>query len=233
MKRWPHWLVSALVLAVPAALSAQEAPAPKQQPEIEAFERYDAENSVPAGATLFVGSSSINYWKTAEAFPALTVVNRGFGGSTARELLQYRDTLIFKYAPRTIVLYTGENDIAEGAEPAAVIDTLGQLMKAIRATLPCTRVFYLSIKPSMSRIEQAGRQRIVNAAMERSARTGGGFDYVDAATVVLGPDGKPDDGLFMPDRLHLNERGYRLWIDLLGPRLADRRAGGMPAGCPA
>ena len=52
--------------------------------EIAAFEAWDHQNSFPHDAILFVGSSSIRLWQTAESFPDLPVINRGFGGSTHR-----------------------------------------------------------------------------------------------------------------------------------------------------
>src|SRR5687768_16467975 len=49
--------------------------------EIAAFEQWDRQNSFPRNSVLFVGSSSIRMWPTAESFPNLRVINRGFGGS--------------------------------------------------------------------------------------------------------------------------------------------------------
>src|SRR5688500_2560561 len=49
--------------------------------EIHAFEEWDRKNSVPPGTVLFIGSSSVRMWPTAESFPHLPLINRGFGGS--------------------------------------------------------------------------------------------------------------------------------------------------------
>ena len=43
--------------------------------------------------------------------------------------------------------------------------------------------------------------------------------YADLATPLLGEEGRPDDTLFLDDRLHLNEEGYTNWNRNIGPVL--------------
>ncbi len=117
-------LVFALYVACGLAASAAEttvvaAPKPDPDParftaDIAAFEAWDRQNSTSKNAVLFVGSSSIRLWQTAEAFPELAVINRGFGGSHASDVVHFAPRIIFKYEPRTIVFYAGDNDIADG-----------------------------------------------------------------------------------------------------------------------
>lgn len=44
-----------------------------------------------AGATLFVGSSSIRYWEVAQACPALRTIRRGYGGSHVSDTIYFGD----------------------------------------------------------------------------------------------------------------------------------------------
>ena len=60
----------------------------------------------------------------------------------------------------------------------------------------------------------------VNGLVETWTETQPKVEYVDVATPMLGGDGTPRDELFVDDRLHLNEKGYRLWDSIVGPRLA-------------
>jgi lysophospholipase L1-like esterase len=39
------------------------------------------------------------------------------------------------------------------------------------------------------------------------------------AFVLLGPDGRPRDELFLQDKLHLNPAGYAVWTAALAPVL--------------
>jgi hypothetical protein len=41
---------------------------------------------------------------------------------------------------------------------------------------------------------------------------------------MLGPDGKPTEAIFKPDRLHMNAKGYAIWRDVLRPILLKRES---------
>lgn len=213
-------------------VSAQETKVVDPNREVADFERYDSENSAPRDAVLFVGSSSINFWRTAEAFPDTVIINRGFGGSTASDLVQYYAKLVLKYRPRVVVLYTGENDVSAGKSAPEVIDTLERLIRDIRRDLPCTQIMYLSIKPSPSRWQQVGTQRLVNEAMQQRAAKMG-FAYVDVASPLLDEAGKPDSALFAADRLHLNAAGYALWNQTLRTPLRQADKAALNKRCPS
>ena len=51
--------------------------------------------------------------------PRLTLIPRGFGGSHYTDVIHYRETLIFQYAPRALLLYEGDNDAAYGKSLSA------------------------------------------------------------------------------------------------------------------
>ena len=99
--------------------------------EIAAFEKWDRQNAVPRDAILFVGSSSIRLWQTADSFPDLPVINRGFGGSTIADVNHFADRIVFKYKPRVIVFYAGDNDIAGGKSPQQVFADFKQFVERV------------------------------------------------------------------------------------------------------
>ncbi len=143
--------VSLLVCLERAAAHDSDRPDPDPQrfaAEIQAFEEYDRKNSSPSDAILFVGSSSIRFWPTAQSFPNLVVINRGFGGSHVSDVNFYVDRLVLKYRPRLIVFYAGDNDIADRKPPQQVFDDSREFVQLVHAGLPATRIIYLSIKPS-------------------------------------------------------------------------------------
>ena len=45
------------------------------------------------------------------------------------------------------------------------------------------------------------------------------MDFIDVFHPMLGPDGHPKEGLFVPDDLHLNAKGYELWRNVIRRRL--------------
>jgi lysophospholipase L1-like esterase len=219
------WVYCAFTIAVctpssGAAASGAPSPDPARfASEIEAFESYDRKNSWPADAILFVGSSSIRLWQTAESFPKLPVINRGFGGSHTRDVNHFADRIVLKYRPRVIVFYCGDNDIFSGIPPEQVFADFQEFVSMVRSTMPATRIIYLSIKPSPSRWKLWPQMQKANKFVSELAQREHHLTYVDIATPMLGDDGKPRGELFLDDGLHLNATGYRLWSNILASHL--------------
>lgn len=187
--------------------------------DIAAFEAWDRQNSAPENAVLFVGSSSIRMWPTAESFPNLTVINRGFGGSHASDVNHYAERIVTKYNPRTIVFYAGDNDIADGKSPAQVAADFEEFVAIVRAKLPSAEIIYLPIKPSLARWSLWPKMQETNALVKQFVVGQQHVIYVDTATPMLGSDGQPRPEVFLDDGLHMNETGYRVWSEILANKL--------------
>jgi lysophospholipase L1-like esterase len=225
-----------LTLTAPLPAAGAEAPAypdPERWAEdMRAFREADASEPPPQGAIVFVGSSSIRMWHEtlAEDMMSLTVVPRGFGGSTMEDVRYHLETLVLRHRPRAVVLYEGDNDVGEGLPASRILETFHELVAELHATLPETRLYVLSVKPSPVRWHLWPVARLTNhllrLACERDAR----LTYVDLATPLLGPDGRPRGELFLDDELHLNERGYAVWKSVLQPLLLDSEGRFEPAG---
>ncbi len=205
------------VMTIPAAS------ANRFENDIAAFEAQDRAASPRQGQILFLGSSSIRLWDLARHFPDLDLLNRGFGGSEISDSIYFFDRVVLPYRPRAIVFYAGDNDIAGGKEPARVATDFRQFAEKAHAALPLSRILYLAIKPSPIRWHLADSIRQANDAIRRFAEGTSYIEYVDFYQPMIGPDGRPKPELFTDDNLHLNEAGYRLWTDLLRPRLTTNR----------
>src|ERR1700750_1682811 len=104
-------LVIALVILV-SLVRAQEQHPPFWN-DIQAFKKKDSAQMPPPNQILFVGSSSFTKWTDVQSyFPSYPIINRGFGGSSLPDVIRYENDVIFKYSPKQIVMYCGENDIA-------------------------------------------------------------------------------------------------------------------------
>ena len=67
---------------------------------------------------IFYGSSSIRLWKTlSQDFIGYPVVNCGFGGSRLSDCLRYVSRVVLRLKPAAVVLYAGDNDLAQGTLP--------------------------------------------------------------------------------------------------------------------
>ena len=188
---------------------------------IERFEKQDAKAAPPEGAVLFVGSSSIRMWhdRLAEDVAPLTVVGRGFGGSNMNDLLHYLDRVVIPYRPRAVVIYEGDNAIAQGVSPKMIADTFDQVVSAIHDELPGCRVYMLSIKPSPARWEMWPAMLRANRLLAEACAADDRLTYIDLSTPMLGNDGEPRPELYVKDRLHLTREGYELWRSILRPVL--------------
>lgn len=216
--------------APPAPAAAQApaeaaAPAPldlaQWEDEIRAFEEEDRRSPPPSRAVLFVGSSSIRLWTTLRAdFRGLPVLNRGFGGSQIREVTAFVPRIVLPYEPRLIVFYCGSNDIASGARnPAEVLDDYRAFVRAVHASLPDTRILFVSIAPNPARWHLRQAFRRANASIEAYTRTDPRLGYIDVWTHMIGVNGRPRPDLFVDDRLHMNEKGYAIWRRILAEKL--------------
>ncbi|MBE0536253.1 MAG: hypothetical protein IH624_11345 [Phycisphaerae bacterium] len=214
------WLsMAALVLCVSAARSqSTETPQPSRwEKDIATFEAWDSKNAWPREAVLFVGSSSIRMWRTAESFPDLPVINRGFGGSQTADVVEFTDRIVIKYAPRLIVFYAGDNDIAAGKSPQEVLDDYKAFVIRVQEVLPRTCIIYMPIKPSGSRWTLWEKAAEANRLVKEYSVDDTRLFFVDGVTPLLGAAGTPDDRFYIADKLHLSDEGYKVWTKLLEP----------------
>jgi lysophospholipase L1-like esterase len=216
-----HWLLLFHLLSVPSIPAQPSDPAAfRWETDIRAFERADSLAPPPADAALFVGSSSIRMWDSLSAdFPGVPVIRRGFGGSQMEDALRAVSRIIVPYRPRWIFLYEGDNDIASGKTPESVFGEFKALADTVQSRLPNARLVFISVKPSPSRRQWMDAVRALNGMIRTHCERTPGLQYLDVFTPMLGPDGRPRPGLFMPDSLHMNRAGYRLWKAAMDPVL--------------
>ena len=215
------FLALACLAAFAAPAWAQPAPTPagpeRFAPEIAAFAAADRAHRPPACGFLFVGSSSIRFWKTLEADMApAPAINRGFGGSTIADVDYYFDQVVTPYRPRAIVFYAGENDIDAGEAPSIVTRNFARFMELkTRALGAETPVYFISLKPSKLRWLQRDRQAQVNAQIQGLAAQRRDLQYIDVAPAML-VGGEPKD-IYVADGLHMTPEGYKLWTEVIRP----------------
>ncbi|MCA9075644.1 MAG: hypothetical protein KDA93_11470 [Planctomycetaceae bacterium] len=189
--------------------------------DIRKFEQQDRETPPTKGGILFVGSSSIRFWKLGQHFPELQPLNRGFGGSEVADSVHFADRIVLPYEPRTIVMYAGDNDIAGGKTPEEVHHDFERFVGIVHENLPETKIVYIAIKPSIKRWKLVDRMRAANALICATCDENDRLEFVDIDTPMIGDDGEPRQELFIEDGLHLSEEGYRLWSKLVMPHLVD------------
>jgi len=189
--------------------------------EIRKFEVEDSISGIKTGAVLFAGSSSIRMWKTLEADMApIKVLNRGFGGSTIPEVTHYADRIILPYHPSILVLYCGENDISNDETTSdEVLKRFKEFNKYIRKNLPKTQLYYISMKPSVSRWKYWPKINEANRKIEAFIKKRKKYHYIDTASKMLDDNGIVFQDIFIKDNLHMNEKGYAIWTEVIKPEI--------------
>jgi lysophospholipase L1-like esterase len=191
------------------------------QTEIDLFMEWDQKNSYPAPAILFIGSSSIRMWPTHLAFPDFPIINRGFGGAQTSDILYFYKQVVQPYEARVIVLYAGDNDIADGKTAIKVFGDYYELVNLILQDKPSAKIVYLPVKPSPSRFSLWKEMNKLNVMIQEFNLKNPRLFYVDVASAMLDSTGVPDKKYFIEDLLHLNEKGYQVWQMILAPRLRE------------
>jgi lysophospholipase L1-like esterase len=219
MKKRRAWLVMIFwSLAFTATGLAGQSPGNKWETEIKKFEESDRQNPPPKHAVVFIGSSSIQSWKSlVDDFPGTKVINRGFGGSELADSTFYVDRIVIPYRPRMVVLYAGDNDLANGRTPQQVFEDYTAFVERVHRELTTTKIAYISIKPSPARASLLPSMKDANALIKTYASHDKRLIYIDVFTRMLGRDGSPRPELFGPDRLHMNKEGYSLWKSIISP----------------
>ncbi|AVS75041.1 SGNH/GDSL hydrolase family protein [Paracidovorax cattleyae] len=212
----------------PSAAAALPTPYARWQSSMDAFAAADKAAQPQAGGVLFVGSSTIRLWTDLrEDFRQLPVViNRGFGGSTMADCQYFVKNLVLQYRPRHVMVYAGDNDLAEGRTPEQVLESFQSFVRSVREALPETRISYISIKPSPLRLSLLPRMREANDLLAQYVRTVPNSDFIDIFNPMLDAQGLPRTELFGADHLHMNDAGYDLWRTIIGSYVGE---GGVPA----
>lgn len=193
------------------------------QAEFDKFDQQDSKSPPTENVTvLFTGSSSIRFWQDPQGdFNNNLILNRGFGGSQIQDLIDNFDRIIVRYKPATIVIYSGDNDIAADKSAEQVFGDFCQLYGMIKAIMPQTNVGYIAIKPSIARWGLALEMQKANNLINQYIKGRDDAWFVDVYSIMIGTDGKPKAELFIEDGLHMSPQGYALWTAAVQPYLKD------------
>lgn len=201
-----------LLCVVSVTVSAQERPFWK---EISAFVKQDSINKPKEGVILFVGSSSFRLWTDVKKdFNNDNILNRAFGGATLLDMIRYKDQNLLNYHPSKIVLYCGENDVASSdkVDGKEVFQRFKTLFDIIRKQYPDVPLVYVSIKPCILRWSMKDRMMDANQRISSFLSHKKKTTFVDIWDAML-ENGEPKKDIFREDNLHMNAKGYAIWIE--------------------
>lgn len=182
----------------------------------DVIDRRDACSYEPA--TIFYGSSTIRLWDSLyEDFKDYKPVNLGFGGSTLAACIWFFDRILtpLKKADK-IIMYAGDNDLGDGRHPEEVCIFYRQFILKLREHFKDIKCYFISVKPSISRIDILEQIIYTNRLIENEIKTKGNNEYyVNVYDKMINKKGKPVRSFFDADGLHLDKKGYEVWKETI------------------
>lgn len=183
--------------------------------EIRAFQKEDSIQKPKDGIVLFIGSSSFRLWKNVQDdFKNPNILNRAFGGATLLDVIRYQQDVVLKYKPKKIFIYCGENDVASSDKvtPKMVLKRFKTLYKSLRNHFPETPIVFVSLKPAISRWAMKDRMIATNKLISRFIGKKNNATFVNIWDAML-ENGAPKKDIYAADNLHMNSKGYAIWIE--------------------
>ena len=189
--------------------------------EVKRLESDGLKNGFGAD-TIFYGSSTMRLWTSLYTdFESLKPVNLGFGGSTLAACVWFFERIMTNYHPKKLVVYAGDNDLGDGRHPEEVFIFFQQLVvKANKqfGDIPC---YFVSLKPSISRWNMVDQFKFTNNLIETEiVKYYANWHFIDVFKQMIDAQGRPKKEYFVSDGLHLSEKGYQLWKEVLNSYIA-------------
>jgi lysophospholipase L1-like esterase len=203
------WRVRAL-LADPRA-TAERADREQRARRLAQF----AGESVPSGAVVFLGSSTIERFDLEASFPGRRAINRGIGNEPLAGLEERWRAAVPSHAAG-VVLYAGSVDFRRRAISSDEFERrVERLLADLVRERPGVALLVLGLLPERDLDARSAREldawnQCLHAAAERH-----GACFVSTDRAPLRTAGRGLAEAFSSDRLHLDSEGYevlRAWI---------------------
>lgn len=173
---------------------------------------------------LFLGDSITEGWSKSpevwnEYYAKYQPANFGISGDKTEHVLWRIDHgELDGLDPQVLVLMIGTNNTG-GSSAAEITAGIQAIIQRIQTKLPKTKILLLGIFPRGPRKSKEGiwddgvtRMEKIRSINQELAKMENGrtLRYLDITPKLLGDDGKIPDAI-MPDQLHPNTEGYKIW----------------------
>lgn len=204
----------------------------------ESFNVISKEGKAPL---VFLGDSITQGWsgkgKAAweKAWAPLGAANFGIGGDRTEHVLWRLDNGNFDgLKPKLIVLMIGTNNTGHVGRPqkelngtiyqcnaAQTAEGVKAIIAKLRTKLPETKILLLAIFPrGATKDDKMRKQNEATNAIIAKLGDGSKVHFLDIGKTFLAEDGTLSKDI-MPDLLHLNEKGYDMWVQAIQSKVAE------------
>jgi lysophospholipase L1-like esterase len=188
---------------------------------------------------VLIGDSISDWWPRHGAdsyarFAAWKPLDLGVAGETTEEVLwRLQHGELDGIHPKVFMIMIGTNNLGRypDEKPEWVAAGVKKIVETVRAKHPRGKILLLAVFPRGATESEPIRQRVagVNKLLPALA-DGKDVVFMDIGTKFLDREGNLPREV-MPDFLHPNDQGYRIWIEAVGPKLEELM--GSPMSRPA
>ena len=223
MKKTFYVLITLILLSCNPLREYQNLPEVKAcENDIRKFEQLDKNEKYPAESIIFAGSSSIRLWSALnEDIAPYPVIQRGYGGAKLSDFAVYANRIFDPHEFRAAVIFIA-NDITgsdQDKSPEEVLSLYKNVLKTIRKKHKDVPVFWIAITPTSSRWKAWPQIQKANNLIKEYCEKNKNLYFITTDFAFLGNNGKPKDELFRDDLLHLNDKGYAVWKEIVKKEL--------------
>ncbi|HAM51757.1 MAG TPA: GDSL family lipase, partial [Nitrospiraceae bacterium] len=116
------------------------------------------------------------------------------------------------HSPHLIFIMTGINNVASG--DLDFIDTYRGVCNKLFDAYPSAKIFIHSLLPNRLPWISPDFLQSVNRSIKKLAQETG-VEYLDLYPEFLDKDDTPSKAYFLDDGVHLSQKGYAIWSDVL------------------
>lgn len=243
----PAQSATAPTKAAPAqAAQTQAAPAvkaPAQAPDVPA-EKYGPDGKVNTGFAsshekfvgiakqgeaqlVFLGDSITAGWGRQneiweKAFGQYKPANFGIGGDRTQHVLwRITNGELDGIKPKAVVVMIGTNNSSTDSADG-IASGITKIVETIRQKQPQAKILLLAVFPRGEKAENNPAREKLKQVNAKIAKLDDGQHvyFLDIGDKFLESDGSLSKEI-MPDFLHLSAKGYQIWADAIGPKLAE------------
>lgn len=171
---------------------------------------FQIDQNVPEGAVLFIGDSITQALVVGAVTPK--AVNYGIGSDTTVGVLNRIPMYKSINRARAIVLAIGVNDL-KWRENDEILRNYKTIISEIPTEIPLIFNAIMPINESMRNERWNVRIKELNNAMQRYCSSRQGCYFIDIGGGLVDYSGNLRQELSMKDGLHLNRKGYEIWIN--------------------
>src|SRR5579863_813854 len=174
---------------------------------------------IVTGRIIFLGNSITEIGPWAKLTGDTTVVNRGIGGDITYGVLKRLDDVIARQ-PSKVFLLIGINDIGKDIPDTVIADNIRKIVATILQGSPTTKIYVqslLPLNPDVKNFPQHYNKEdhvLKVNAMLPAILAPLQCTFINIFPLLL-DDKQRLDAQYTLDGLHVNQKGYAIWVDYL------------------